>query len=547
MADETTLTLARASDARSGSVIARLTARRAVRSGIGWGLVFGLYVATQALTYASSYGSPAARRLLVREFGSNPGISALVGPAVQIGTVPGFTAWKCAMFLAITGAVWGILTSTKLMRAEEDAGRWELLLAGRTTRRTASVQALAGLAGGVAAFFVVEAVITIATGHSAKVGIDVGGALFLTLAIVSGAAMFVAIGALASQLSSTRRQAAGYASALLGASYAVRMVADAGTGLTWLRWASPLGWIEDLNPLTKPNPLALVPIVALVAVATFLTIFAAGRRDLGASVLPDNSTARARLGLLHGHVRLAVRLTRPTMLAWTASIIAYGLLLGSIAKSGGKIITSSPSMRLVFARLGVSGAEAYLGFSLLIMAMTLSFVAAGQVSAVRAEESSGRLEYLLVRPLSRTRWLGWRWALAALALLLGGVLAGLATWVGAAAEHAGVGFTMMISAGVNVVPPALLLLGVGNLVYGALPRFAVTTTYALFVWSFLIEITGGIVKVNHWLLDTSVFHQMAAAPSVSIDWTTNAVMVALGVACTVAGLSAFSRRDLKGE
>ena len=42
----------------------------------------------------------------------------------------------------------GLLTATRLMRREEDSGRWELLLAGQTTRRRAAVQAVAGLAAG---------------------------------------------------------------------------------------------------------------------------------------------------------------------------------------------------------------------------------------------------------------------------------------------------------------------------------------------------------------------------------------------------------------
>ena len=525
----------------------RITARKAVRSGVGWGVVFGVYVATQALSFASSYSTPALRRLLAQEFGSNAGISALVGPAIRIDTVPGFTAWKCLTVLAITAAVWGILSSTRLMRGEEDAGRWELLLAGRTTRRRAVIEAMLAMAAGLVALFVTTGILLVAMGRSSKVGIDTGGALFFTLAIVAGACMFIAIGALASQLSSTRRQAAGYASALLGVSYALRMVADSGTGLEWLRWATPLGWIEELQPLTKPNPLALVPIAILTCVVVIGTIYLAGRRDLGASVLSDRSSATARLRLLSGHVGLAVRLMRPTLLAWAASIVAYGLLLGSMAKSGGKIMTSSPSMRLVFERLGVTGAEAYLGFALLIMAMALNFVAAGQISAARAEESIGRLEHLLVRPLSRTSWFASRILIATGVLVTAGLLAGLSTWAGAAGQHAGVSLSSMVGAGLNVVPPALLLLGIGVLVYGALPRLATFATYGALVWSLLVELTGGVVNVNHWILDTSAFHQMAAAPSAPIDWTTNAVMTALGVVGVLGGLVAFNLRDLKGD
>jgi hypothetical protein len=45
--------------------------------------------------------------------------------------VAGYTVWKSFMFLIVVGSAWGLLTGTKLLRGEEDAGRWELLLAGR--------------------------------------------------------------------------------------------------------------------------------------------------------------------------------------------------------------------------------------------------------------------------------------------------------------------------------------------------------------------------------------------------------------------------------
>jgi hypothetical protein len=49
------------------------------------------------------------------------------------------------------------------------------------------------------------------------------------------------------------------------------------------------------------------------------------------------------------------------------------------------------------------------------------------------------------------------------------------------------------------------------------------------------------------VLDTSVFHQMAAAPATAPRWAANGVMAAVGVACALTGVVAFSRRDLRGE
>ena len=526
-------------------VVLRLTARRAVRSGVLWGYVFGLYVATQALAYASSYRTVAQRAGLAKEFGSNAGVSALVGPAHDIQTVAGFTVWKCLAVLAVVGAVWGLLTATRLLRGEEDAGRWELLLAGQTTRRVAAAQALVGLACGVAVLWTVSAVITVVVGRSSKVDISAPGALFLAVAVVAAAAMFLAVGALASQLAATRRQASAYAAAALGVSYALRMVADSGTGLGWLRWTSPLGWVEELQPLTAPHPLALLPIVGLIAVLGFLAVRLAGERDLGSSMLDDHARSAPHTRLLSGPSGLDLRLARPTLAGWGVGIAAYGLVLGLVAKSAGSAISSSSSLTRAFSRLGAIGAEAYLGVAFLLMAVLVAFVASGQISSARAEEAEGRLDHLLVRPVSRWSWLVGRLGVVTVVLLLGGLVAGVFTWLGAASQQSGVSFGTVLQAGLNVVPPAVCILGLGALVFGIWPRASTVATYGVLVWSFLVELVGGIVGLNHWVLDTSVFHQMAAAPAVSPDWTSGGVLLAVGVVAGLAGVIAFNFRDLQ--
>jgi hypothetical protein len=66
------------------------------------------------------------------------------------------------------------------------------------------------------------------------------------------------------------------------------------------------------------------------------------------------------------------------------------------------------------------------------------------------------------------------------------------------------------------------------------------------MWSLLIELAGGFAAQSHWLLDTSLFHQMASAPAVPADWTTNGVMIGIGVVAALLGGALFSRRDLQG-
>jgi ABC-2 type transport system permease protein len=528
------------------TLIARLVGRRAARSGAGWGVVFGIYVASSLKGYTSAYPTAASRAIFARTFGSNAGIAALLGPAHHLDTAAGFTAWRCLGVLSVVGAVWGLLTSTRLLRGEEDAGRWELLLSGQTTRRRAGAQGLVGLGTGLAALWFVTALITVAVARTAHPRISVGSVLFFSVALVSGAAVFLAGGALAGNLAATRRQAAGLAGAVLGVAFLIRMVADSGSGLHWLAWASPLGWIEELHPLTGPNPWPLFLVVGLVALLCVATVHVAGTRDLGASVLPDRDRGRPHTTLLGDPTALALRLTRSVGIGWLGALAATGLVFGLVAQSAAASVSGSKVVSQALARLGGhgSGAQAYLGFSFVLVASLVAVVACGQVSAARDEESSGRLDDILVRPVGRLPWLAGRLTVAAGLLLSCSMVAALAAWLGAVSQHTRVGLVDLLQAGVNAVPPALFVLGVGALVLGTAPRAASFVVYALVSWSFLVELIGSVIRANHWLLDSSILIHMTPAPATAPDWTSAAVLTVLGLGAATLGGAAFSRRDL---
>ena len=50
--------------------------------------------------------------------------------------------------------------------------------------------------------------------------------------------------------------------------------------------------------------------------------------------------------------------------------------------------------------------------------------------------------------------------------------------------------------------------------------------------------------MSHWLLDTSVFHHIASAPAVPVDWWADGILVAAALTCATAGSAAFAHRDL---
>jgi ABC-2 type transport system permease protein len=531
-----------------GMVVAGWVSRRAGRSGALWGLVFGFFIIVQTHAYTSTYKTRASRVQVARAYGSDVAMNALIGSERGVTTVAGWVDWRFAGILGVLGCVWGLLTSTRLLRGEEEAGRYDLLLAGQTTRRRAAGQAVAGLGVGLLALFALTALGAIVTGRSASVGFSIGQCLLLSVALVSGAAMFLAIGALASQLAITRRRAASMAGVIFGIMYALRMVADTNPGLHWLVWLSPLGWIEESRPLTGLNFVALLLVLVLVIAVTAVTLHLAGTRDLGAATMSERGSAKAHLVLVGSPAGLAVRLMRPVALGWLVAVAAFAVLIGTTAESGTKDTSGSRGILQAIGRLGGHGSLVtdYLGLTFLMLALLVALMAAGQITAVRTEEADGQLENLLVRPLHRISWFAGRLGLSTLLVIVAGVVAGVGTWAGAASQHSGVRFGSLVTAGLNVVPPALFLLGLGALVIGMWPGRTSTVVYGYLAWAFLVEFAGGLVHTSHWLLDTSVFFHMVPAPATDPDWSSAAVMTGLGVLGAVLGGFLLHRRDLRG-
>lgn len=533
------------SSSATRTVIARRVARVAARGAALWGFVFGAVVVASVTGYVNAYPTLADRRGVAESLGTNPGVQALLGTAHRIDTVAGFVAWRSVGVMGLVGGVWGLLTATRLLRGEEDAGRWELLLTGRTDRGRAALAGCAGLAGGLVALWIPTAVLTVLVGRGPDAGFSVTASLFLSVALVAPAAMFLAIGALCSQLAATRRQASTLAAAVLGVSFVVRLVADSGTGLRWLAWASPLGWVGELRPLTGTRPAPLLLVAAVVAGSVAGTVALARRRDLGGSILADRASAPARTRLLGSPLAFAVRLSRATTAGWMVGVALGGFIFGVVAKAAGDALNSGSAADLL-ARIGgrSTGARTYLGVAFFVIGSLVALQAAGHVATTRDEEADGRVDNFLVRPVRRIPWLAGRLAVAVAAITATGLIAALAAWIGAASQHTGVGLAAMVGAGLNVVPAGVVVLGIGTLAHAALPHRASAVAYGLVGWSFLIELVGGIVDADHWLLDLSLFHHLAPAPAVSPRAGAAVAMVLVGLAAAAVGAVWFRRRDL---
>ena len=87
----------------------------------------------------------------------NPAIRTMFGEPIALDEAGGFAVWRTGTALTVVLTVWALLAAPRITRGEEEAGRWDALLAGRVTvtamvARHIDVLGAASLLAGTAAF-----------------------------------------------------------------------------------------------------------------------------------------------------------------------------------------------------------------------------------------------------------------------------------------------------------------------------------------------------------------------------------------------------------
>jgi polyether ionophore transport system permease protein len=532
------------------TVIARFVARRTVKSASLWALVFGVYMAQKTLGFAKIAPTQAAREKLASSFSNNAGITALLGTPRHVDTLAGYANWNSLGVITIVVSIWSFLLATKYLRGEEENGRSEVLLSGQVTTRGATLNTLAGMMISLVIMFIITALTFVFIGRMPQLQFSTSGSIFFALASVSGAAVFFSVGALASQLMPTRSMASSLAALVFGVFFLLRAVADI-TSLHWLLNLTPIGWIEKLQPLVGSQPVWFAPIFLFSGALLAISIWMAGRRDLGASTFKDRNSAKPRYRMLGSPLPAAIRLTRASTLAWMAGLFFMAFFYGAVTKAAvqaiGQAASYEKSVNKLLKTPHVGVDVVYLSVVyLILMTLTMSYVASAS-GKIREDEADGFLDNFLVRPYSRLRWLGGRVGLAAVYACVAGIVGGIGVWAGQAIVHNGASFSSLLLAGINMIPTAIFILGCAVLALGFIPRLTTLVAYGVLGWSFILSLLSSGIKLNHWLLDTSILHQVTLAPASNPNWAVNLYMTGIGLALCVIGALRFNGRDLQSE
>ena len=499
------------------------------------------YAAANVVGYRQSYPTTADRIGLAESFGTNSSLRLFYGLPHDLLTTSGYVEWRVGGFLAIVFAVLGVVASVRALRSEEESGRLELVLTGRLTRAGALAAALAAVALAIVAVAAALTATLLVTGLPAAGAIWLGGGEAATGMVFAGA------GALAGQVLPTRRSTYAAAGLVLAAAFLLRVVADTGSGLGWVRWTTPLGWTEQLRPFTGARPAALLLHLALAALLVAAAAAIAVRRDIGTGLVRSRDTAAPSYRLLGSVAAAALRDETVMLTSWLAGTAGFAFVVGSL--SGSIADALSADVRRQLEQLGAADLirpDGFLAFYFVFFVVAVSLFFCAQVGAARHEEAEQRLETLLALPLARLRWLGSRLAVAIGSGLALALAAGLAAWAGARANGIDVGLWGVLEAGLNILPTGLLFLGLATLLFGLVPRLGTGLAYGLVAVAFLWELVGSVVGAPSWLVGLSPFHHVGLVPIRPYPAAAASIMVVIGLVAAAAGMAAFRRRDLTG-
>ncbi|MGO9882830.1 MAG: polyketide antibiotic transporter [Solirubrobacteraceae bacterium] len=519
-------------------------ARRSFASGrtrtLSFAVLFALVAYIQPVSYRRAYPTLADRLAFARSFADNKAIRLFYGVPHDLLTVGGYTAWRVGGIVAVFAAVWGALAAIAAMRSEEDAGRTELVLALPISRGVASAAALDAIAAGA---LVLWGALVLGL---LLAGLPAGGATVLALAIVSVIPVFVGVGALASQLAQTRRQAIELAMGALALAFVCRVIADTASGAGWLRWLTPLGWVEQLRPFAAPRPVVLaLPIVVATALLA-IAVWSARRRDVGTGLWSTGDSRAPHLWLLSSTATQTLRGELTSLAAWLGATGAFAFIVGVISHS----ISSAglpASLRNELAKLGarsIATPSGYLGFTFLFIVLAVSLFSCSQVAAARTEELQGRVETMFAAPLSRQRWLLERLLVAFGAIVAISLAAGALAWAGATVAGVQVPLEKLLLAATNCMTVATLFLGAGFAGYAVAPRAGAAWAYALVTVAFLWQLFGALLGAPSWLVKLSPFEHVGLVPNAAFKPGAGAVMVLIGVALAVVAVACLRRRDV---
>jgi ABC-2 type transport system permease protein len=477
----------------------------------------------------------------LRALTENPAIRILFGTPVALDDAGGFTVWRTGLPVLVLSSAWILLSATRITRGEEDAGRFDLLLAGRIRMLDVVVRAAAASA-------IAAALIAVGIGVAlAAAGTDTTGAVVYAAAVLGVTSTFATAGIFAAQVMPTRSAAVGITVGLLGIWLLVKMLADGVEQLGWLAWTTPFGLAALAAPYASNRIAPLFVLAGLAVGFAVAGLIAAGHRDVGSGLIKVATRRAPRTLLLKTVGGFAIRrAVRPTI-GWATGIAAYYFLVGALIASILEFFDGNPRFAELASSAGFAGLDSANGFAaalFTLLAIPTGLYAATRFAAMVADERARRWTPVLAVPVSRITLARTEITVTTAGVVTLHVVAGAALWAGAAVTGAPLTFASALAGALNSAPIAWLAVGAAAFAIGWLPSAVVAVGALPGAGGFLLNVVTQSVRAPEWVVNLSPFAHLGAVPNAPPDCAGIAAFTVIGAIAVAAGVAGYSRRDL---
>lgn len=507
-----------------------------------WVAIIVLTAVSSAAATVDLYPDPVSRAQAASAINNVPSLVAFYGRIWDPQSLGALSTLKLSAIVAALIGVFAIFLVVRHTRREEENGRLELLGATVVGRKAALSAAMIVMFATMLSIGVFTAL-----GMTA-VGLPSAGSWAFGLAWATTGMAYGSIAAVTAQLTMSARSAVGLAIAVLGVTYVMRAVGDASgdaNGSTWLSWLSPLGWGEQVRAYAGDLWWVLIIPVVFAGLVVTGAYALAGRRDLGAGLLPDRAGPAEAPGWLGSPLGLAWRLQRGMLLGWALGYALLGYFMGSIVSTIGSMV-GSPQAQEFIAKLGGTAVmtDAYLatvfGFGALISAAYGISVA----MRLHAEEEAGHAELILSASVSRLRWLASHMFIALAGTALLSLILGLAAATALSLQTGSFDDAGRLVVGALAYLPAVwVFVGLVVLIFGLVPRLSLLAWVALVACLVFGEF-GTVMELPDWVIQLSPFSHIPKLPGGTFTWLPIIVVLVVAALLHAVGALGFRRRDV---
>jgi ABC-2 type transport system permease protein len=506
------------------------------RGTLIWLFVLIAVMIGTAGSIAALYTTPEQIHTYAQAVTAGDALVVINGRVEGIDSLGGIIADEFGFFAAFLLPLLGISLVAQATRVEEEAGRLELILAGRVARHVPILAALI-----VASAAILVTATAFALGLTAF-GVPATRSVLYAASLGALAFVFAGLAAVLAQVTLHSRGVYTWGLLILGAGYALRGVGDVTN--TWITWLSPLGWAEKAAAFGEMRWWTLlIPLIVGGLLAT-LAILVAGRRDLGSAIVPAGQGPARASTWLRSPLGLATAIHRPALFGWLAGSVILAGVMGALAQQFIDAVLGNPAMAEAFGVSSGQPADVMVALTQLYIAIIATGYVVQAVSSLRGEETAGRLEVRLSGTLSRIRWLVAHALVIVLGLLViivvsSVVLAAGTAWSTGTAADIG----RVLAAGAAYLPAELLVGSLALALFGLWPRALPVAWAALALVAFIAFLGPGL-RLPRWALDLSPTTHVGNPPVGTVEGLPLVILGAIAGVLGCAAASGFRRRGV---